>query len=203
MTEARTRPNVLVTVLRAVVVALVLSAEIYLIVLIGEAFNPANHFSYFTVLSNVLGAVVLGIGIFRPVPDVVRGAAATYLVVTFVVYGLLLRGVDVQTPSYANWVLHFVVPILVTLEWLLAPPARRLAVRDVAWWLVFPAVYLVYTLIRGPIVGWYPYPFLDPREQGYAAVAGWCVAVAVAIVAIGALVAWVGNVRGARGRVRA
>lgn len=187
-----------VRALRVAVVLLVVSAEIYLIRALGDAFTPSNHYSYFTVLSNVFGAAVLGIGVVRRVPDVVRGAATTYLATTGVVYALLLRGVDVQTPAYANWVLHVIVPILVVIEWVAVPPDRRLQVRDLAWWLVFPAVYCAYTLIRGPVVAWYPYPFLDPRELGYAVVAGWCLVVAVTVAGIGALVARVGAARRAR-----
>jgi hypothetical protein len=32
-------------------------------------------------------------------------------------------------------------------------------------------VWIVYTMIRGPIAGWYPYPFLDPANGGYGSVA--------------------------------
>jgi hypothetical protein len=33
--------------------------------------------------------------------------------------------------------------------------------------LIAPLAYGVYTLARGPIVGWYPYPFVDVTELGY------------------------------------
>lgn len=195
MAVTDSRRRLFVRVLRGAVVLLVVSAEVYLIRVLGEAFTPANHYSYFTVLSNVFGAAVLGVGIFRRVPDVVRGAAATYLATTGVVYALLLRGVDVQTPAYANVVLHVAVPVLVVLEWVAVPPERRLGARAVTWWLLFPALYCAYTLVRGPLVAWYPYPFLDPRDLGYGAVAGWCVVVAATVTVVGALVAWVGAAR--------
>jgi hypothetical protein len=31
---------------------------------------------------------------------------------------------------------------------------------------LYPLEYCGYSLIRGPIVGWYPYSFLDPVESG-------------------------------------
>ncbi len=37
-------------------------------------------------------------------------------------------------------------------------------------WLSLPGAFLAYSLIRGPIVNWYPYPFLDPGH-GYVPVA--------------------------------
>ena len=30
-----------------------------------------------------------------------------------------------------------------------------------------PVAWLAFTLVRGPIVEWYPYPFLDVNEHGY------------------------------------
>lgn len=56
-------------------------------------------------------------------------------------------------------------------DFLLAPGRRRL--RWAATWAstVFPALWAVYTLVRGELVGWYPYFFLDPAlVGGYRAV---------------------------------
>lgn len=168
---------------------LVLSAEVYLIVVLGDRFNLANHLGYFTVLSNIFAACVALLGVFRPVSAQIRGAAVLYMTTTGIVYAILLRGVDVQTPAYANWVLHVIVPILVVAEWLLAPERTRRA----SLWLSFPLAYLIYTLVRGPIVGWYPYPFLDPRPHGYGDVALTCVSVAVVLGALAFFVSWTGT----------
>jgi len=73
-------------------------------VALGERFRFVNHFSYFTVLSNVFAAVVALLGVFSPVSGQIRGAAVLYMTTTGIVYALLLRGIDVQTPAYANWV---------------------------------------------------------------------------------------------------
>ncbi|KJK45650.1 hypothetical protein UK23_25340 [Lentzea aerocolonigenes] len=175
--------------LRMAVFLLVLSAEVYLVIALGDRFRFTNHFSYFTVLSNVFAACVALLGVWRPVSSQIRGAAVLYMATTGIVYALLLRGVDVQTPAYANWVLHVVAPILVVVEWLLAPERTTRA-----WvWLSFPLAYVIYTLVRGPIVDWYPYPFLDPRAHGYGDVALTCVFVAVVITALAYAVSWVGT----------
>ncbi|MFJ8963921.1 Pr6Pr family membrane protein [Lentzea sp. NPDC102401] len=179
----------MIKLLRMAVFLLVLSAEVYLVVVLGDKFQPANHFSYFTVLSNVFAAVVALLGVFNPVSPQIRGAAVLYMGTTGIVYWLLLRGIDVQTPAYANWVLHTVVPILVVVEWLLAPEKTK------RWWiwLSFPLAYLVYTLVRGPIVGWYPYPFMDPRQNGYGEVLLTCVFVAVVFGVLAYVISWAGN----------
>lgn len=176
---------------------LVLSAEIYLIVALGDRFRFVNHFSYFTVLSNVFAACVALLGVFRPVSPQIRGAAVLYMTTTGIVYALLLRGIDVQTPAYANWVLHVIVPVLVVVEWLLAPERTTRA-----WiWLSFPLAYVTYTLIRGPIVDWYPYPFLDPRPHGYGEVLLSGVFVAVIIAVLAYAVSWIGAKLAQRSRV--
>ena len=54
-------------------------------------------------------------------------------------------------------------------------------------WQVFPLLYLIYVLVRGAIVGWYPYPFLDPAKvNGYGNVALY----ALGIMATFLLVSW-------------
>ncbi|GAC69611.1 hypothetical protein GS4_26_00590 [Gordonia soli NBRC 108243] len=54
-----------------------------------------------------------------------------------------------------------------TANWRILVRSRRLPERSWLSWLAIPFVYEIYTLIRGPIVDWYPYPFIDPRRQGY------------------------------------
>lgn len=185
--------------LRLLAVVLVVSAEGYIIGSLGPAFTPTNHFSYFTVLSNVFGAAVYGACLVGRVPDAVRGAATTYLITTGVVYALLLRDVDVQTPAYGNVALHVIMPVLAVVDWLAFPPSGRLGWRVVPAWLAFPVAYLGYTLMRGPLVGWYPYPFLDPRGPGgYGAVALSCVLVAAVIGATALGVRALGNARAGR-----
>ncbi|GGM82343.1 hypothetical protein GCM10011609_17890 [Lentzea pudingi] len=179
----------MIKLLRMAVFLLVLSAEMYLVVVLGDRFRPFDHFSFFTVLSNVFAAVVALLGVFNPVSAQIRGAAVLYMGTTGIVYWLLLRDIDVQTPAYANWVLHTIVPILVVAEWLLAAERTRRA-----WlWLSFPLAYLVYTLVRGPIVNWYPYPFMDPRTHGYGAVFLNCLVVTIVFVALAFAVSWAGN----------
>ncbi|MBK1785790.1 Pr6Pr family membrane protein [Prauserella cavernicola] len=188
------RPHLL-TLLRLAGFGLVVSAEVSLIVHLGARFDPVTHFGYFTVLSNVFAALVLLVGAFVPVPGPIRGAAVLYMVVTGIVYAVLLRGVDVGTPLYANQILHVVIPILVAVDWLADPPRARIALRTALWWLVFPLAYLAVTLVRGPILNWYPYPFLDPGQRGYGGVALMSLFVAVIFLVLTWLITTVGNAK--------
>ena len=62
-------------------------------------------------------------------------------------------------------------------DWLLEPPRARLTIRQGLLWLIFPVGWIAYTMIRGGLVGLYPYPFLDPANGGYATVALYCVGI--------------------------
>ncbi|HET9420566.1 MAG TPA: Pr6Pr family membrane protein [Nocardioides sp.] len=54
---------------------------------------------------------------------------------------------------------------------LVAGPRGRIDRADLGPFLVVPLVWLGYTLVRGAFVDWYPYPFVDVEEHGYAVVA--------------------------------
>jgi hypothetical protein len=145
------------------------------------AYQSVNFFFYFTVLSNiVLAAVLVGEAIDPSRLDrngVVRGATTLYMAVTGMVYAVLLRPIEADvglTDPWINYVLHSLAPSAAMIDWLLFPPGRKLG-RGALWaWLAFPAAYLVVTLIRGPLVDWYPYPFLNPDETaGYLGVAAY------------------------------
>jgi hypothetical protein len=86
---------------------------------------------------------------------------------------------------------------VVLADWFLAPPARPPRYADVPWLLVYPVAYAAYSLVRGRIVDWYPYPFLDPREDGYASLALSVAVVSLGVVAMAfALVRFTPSLRG-------
>ena len=168
--------------------------------------NPVNYFSYFTIESNLIGVAVFLIGAATwraartSTMELVRGGAVVYLTITFVVFALLLSGTDVDTAiPWVDTVLHKIFPIVVIVDWLVDPPIARLTVRESLIWLIYPLVWVVYTVIRGAIAGWYPYPFLNPANGGYASVALYVVAILVFGSLVSATVASGGNaLRGRR-----
>jgi hypothetical protein len=168
----------------------------------GPGVSDADYFSYFTVLSNLFAAAMLLHGALRPARErsgtveLLRGAAVVYILTTGIVYLLLLSG---HAPAYpwVNAILHYLMPVAMTLDWLLDPPRVRLDLaRTVVLWMAFPFLYILYTLTRGAIVDWYPYLFVNPhRGGGYLLVAGDCLAVGIGIIALIAATTWAGNRR--------
>lgn len=171
-------------------------------------FDPVNFFSYFTVLSNLWGAALFLFG--APLSrnqrslafELLRGAAVVYLTVTFVVFALLLSGTDVDLAlPWVDTVLHRLFPVVIVIDWLVDPPARRIGAGQSLAWLSFPAAWIVYTLIRGALTARYPYPFLDPANGGYATVAVYCVAILVLLVVVSLIVWAAGDLRRRQGSV--
>jgi hypothetical protein len=160
-----------------------------------------DFFSYFTILSNTAGVVVLLAGGTRyflgrgPLPGQLRGALALYMTITGLIYAVLLAGYHLPLAlPWVNDVLHRLMPAVFLADWLLLPPGRRISYRSALGWLVFPLVYLVYTLARGPSAHWYPYPFLDPgRPRGYGRVAVACAMIGLLFAGVAAVLVWAGN----------
>ncbi|WP_051247509.1 Pr6Pr family membrane protein [Nocardioides halotolerans] len=128
--------------------------------------------SYFTIQSNLLVAVVTVQLARDPLRDgawwrVLRLAAVSGILVTGVVHFILLRPLlDLDgADRVADTLLHQVVPVLAVVGWAVFGPRPRIESRDVAWTLVWPLAWLVWTLVVGGLSGWYPYPFLDHRED--------------------------------------
>jgi hypothetical protein len=162
---------------------------------------PFNFFSYFTIDSNLITIAVLLIGAARwrsarsATFELVRGEAVLCMTVTFLVFAVLLSNTDVDTAiPWVNSVVHEILPIVIVLDWLIDPPVDALTFRRGLWLLAFPIAWLVYTLIRGPLAGWYPYPFLDPANGGYGTVALYSLAIAVLGVVLVGLVVWLAGV---------
>ena len=166
---------------------------------------------YFTIQSNV------GYGIFaawaafrgRDTPPALKGAVTLYVAITGLVYHLVLANpasgfamgpVHRALPeAVGNQLLHTVVPLMAVLDWLLFDPRGRFRRRHALYWLAFPLGYLAFALIRGLVVGRYPYPFIDVTELGYGGVsvssAGFAVAFWILGLFLVAIDRWGGRLR--------
>jgi hypothetical protein len=131
--------------------------------------------SYFTIQSNLLVAMSVGLLALRPDRDgpawrVLRLDGLFGITVTFVTYAVLLaplhdpHGITALT----NAGLHYVVPIMTILGWLAFGPRPRITENTIVLALIWPALYVGYTLIHGALSDWYPYPFIDVTHLGYA-----------------------------------
>jgi hypothetical protein len=151
-------------------------------------------FCFFTVQSNLaVGAVSLLTAIRPDRPatafHVWRLVALVCILITGLVYHLVLArdgGHPTGAGAFANALVHTVVPIGYPLGWLIFGPRGLLTGRHIRLAVIPPVVWLVYTFARGPIVRWYPYPFLDVIRIGYAKSLLHCGFVALLFLALAA-----------------
>src|SRR5690606_27196436 len=135
-----------------------------------------NFFAYLTVQSNCAFAVLLliaGIVAFRRDRDprwltIALALTLTWTITCGIAFALIvwqagLRGIRIDVP-WSDQLLHFWLPGLAVAGWTLAPGHLR-----VPWWVVpvapiYPLLWGLGAMWRGPQVGWYPYYFLDLRQ---------------------------------------
>lgn len=145
----------------------------------NNVFRPWEYFSYFTIQTSLIAIVTLSVaGWFAwtgrtetRVLNIVRLCTVTFTVVVTLVYNLLLRGLpdaaadgDYVWPVLPNEILHVWAAIFMLIDWILSSRRINLRVRTIFWVLVFPLVWLVYSIIRGLLVDWWPYWFINPNE---------------------------------------
>ena len=142
--------------------------------LLGRVFD---YFTYFTLWSNILVAIVMLMLFARPDRDsfwfrVLRLDSVLMIVVTGIIYNVVLaataknQGLEVWT----NFFLHILTPLWTFVVWLIAGPRGWISWRIIAASLILPIIWLVFALVRGAFIGAYPYGFLDVATYGYGTV---------------------------------
>ena len=141
----------------------------------GTAARMADMASYFTEWSNVLVAIVFALLAARTdgrgrLLRVLLFDALLMIIVTGVVYNAILapagpprHGLDLVATTLE----HTVTPILALVVWAWVGPRRWLDRRLILPTLVIPIVWIAYSLVRGAIVGAYPYGFMNVVHLGY------------------------------------
>jgi hypothetical protein len=167
---------------------------------------------YFTIITNLFVALVLSLPstgvkirciawLGRPS---VRGCAVTACLLVAIAYHFLLREhwspQGAQRVSYV--ILHYVIPAGVLLHWLLERPCTPLPWTLPLRWCAYPFIYLGYAMVRGEIIGIYPYPFIDVGVIGYPQAILNAFVLIFAFLFLGYFVLWISR-RGGRGQVAA
>ncbi|MDQ6702595.1 MAG: Pr6Pr family membrane protein [Pseudomonadota bacterium] len=137
-----------------------------------------DYFSFFTIETNLLVALVLTIFCARPQAErfltrpSVKSALVVYIIIVGVVYAVLLRNLwhPHGLQLLADLLLHDAIPFLYPFYWLAFLSKGSLRWSDPAWWLVYPVLYFLYSMLRGAAFGTYLYPFFDAAQLGFARV---------------------------------
>jgi len=146
---------------------------------INDVFRPWEYFSYFTIQTSLLAIVTLSAAGWYAwtgrtetrVMNIVRLSTVTFTIVVTLVYNMLLRGLpdaaedgNYVWPILPNEILHVWAAVFMLIDWILSSRRINLRIRTIFWVLVFPLAWLVYSIIRGLMVDWWPYWFINPNE---------------------------------------
>ena len=166
----------------------------------GGIDTPLERFldwiTYFTILSNILVAVVVTLLAVRPglfirqdgvgvLWRTLRLDGLLMITITGIVYNLLLAtGGKSGWDLVSNTMLHMVTPLVTLIVWIIAGPRGLVTARVIGLSLLLPLLWAAFALIRGGIVGAYPYPFLDVSSNGLASVLTFILAIVIVAVCL-------------------
>jgi hypothetical protein len=192
----------------------------YEYVLLFPTFAAYNVFTYFTVQSAIAAVVAFVLGAivaFRQDRDpqwldIFRALVTTYILVSGIVFLTIViqsssRDYSMEVP-WPSQLLHFYIPTIALLDWLTDTGKARLSWRILRWILPYPIAWGIFTLVRGSMLGWYPYFFLDPAQvSGPLETLFYCLIAVALFLGIAALLvatsrlSWKPRARGATGSV--
>lgn len=135
---------------------------------IGTPSGRWHLFIYFTIQSNLLIAFLAILGVYGLYHKtwylLFRTGVTLNILITFLGFHFLLSKLyhPVGMAALANLLLHYVVPALALLNWLILVQTKRLTYGYIAAGFVYPAIYLISSLVRGALTDDYPYWFIRP-----------------------------------------
>lgn len=135
--------------------------------------EPSISITKFTIHSNIIVTIIFVVSTYTlsvkkkesRMLDLCKNAALIYMMVVLATYHFILSsggeysGIRVIT----NFTLHYVIPILVLLNWMIFEEKKWYSYKLIIAWLAFPILYGGVSLLRGMYDGFYPYFFLNPN----------------------------------------
>ena len=101
-----------------------------------------------------------------------HGAVTLYITVTFVIFALILQPLIALEYGIAsvfeigNLMCHYIIPILMIVEWSLTHNDDEYKRKWALYWLIYPYIYLMYSIIIELTTGVYFYFFISIKEYG-------------------------------------
>jgi hypothetical protein len=136
-----------------------------------------RFFSFFTITTNTIvffcSALLLFGGklkantFFRK--STTLTAITVYILIVGIVFNLLLRStLNLQGHHLiVSEIFHTVVPVLFFVFWLFFVSPEKISFKVISSWLIYPIIYIIYTLFHGLATEFYPYPFIDATQLGF------------------------------------
>ncbi|GLQ51689.1 hypothetical protein GCM10010872_31380 [Dyella flava] len=160
------------------------------------------YFGYFTILTNLLVCLAVTWPLLAPnsgpgryfARPIVTGWVTASIAFVGIAYYVLLR--HVWQPQglrlLADVLLHYVSPALCVIYSLIVLRGSALRWTAPLWWSIYLLIYFAYALLRGALIGSYPYGFIDASALGYAVAVrnGFLLLIAFLLLAYLLMLAW-------------
>ena len=162
--------------------------------------------TYYTLLSNILVVGMSYYLLFRMVKDFdnmmqdstllrVKGALTMGILLTFLVYHFMLAPFADASKLFRleNFLVHYIVPILFLLDWLILDKRGVYKAKDAFYWTLLPLGYSIFALIKGYVFqieipgqenSPYPYFFLNIDRFGFLGVMKFILGISIAYLAM-------------------
>ncbi|WPO77759.1 Pr6Pr family membrane protein [Flavobacterium sp. KACC 22761] len=171
--------------------------------------TTVRFFSFFTILTNSIVFLWSALFLFGGKSNIKSffskcatiTAITVYILIVGIVFNLLLRSVAHLEGQHriVSEIFHTVVPVLFFVYWLLYVNPEKISFKVISFWLIYPIIYMIYTLCHGMLTNFYPYPFVDVTKIGLekAIINGFFVL--VAFVVLSCILIFISNKRSKNG----
>ncbi|MEI6312437.1 MAG: Pr6Pr family membrane protein [Bacteroidota bacterium] len=162
-----------------------------------------NHFSFFTILTNLLVGIFFTSQIFSSNnkwnqffsnPNIAT-SITVYISLVGLIFNLLLR--KTYHPSgiegVNNNLLHVIIPLATIYYWYMCIRKERIKYESIYYWIIYPLCYVVYILVKGYFMHFYQYPFFDVDKLGYEKVILMALCQLVVLSIMSAIYIWINN----------
>lgn len=172
--------------------------------IVADRFRPTEYFVFFSIDSSIFAGVVGLVGAWVLLSgkqeterlQTIRLVATVSMIIVGVVYHALLGDSAVDPADYGyewpvipNLVIHTWAPIAVAIDYLVSVRGSVPKWRKALWVIVYPLVWLTFSVIRGLMDNWWPYWFINPNSEiGVSGMITYILIIASAFIVLGFVV---------------
>lgn len=164
-----------------------------------------RFFSFFTVLTNSIVAICAGVLLFGKKyriynffhKNTTMTAITVYIVIVGLVYNILLRHLQTLEGMHriTTEIFHNVVPLLFIVYWAFFVSKQNMPWKSIFVWLIYPLIYVVFTLLHGEFTNFYPYPFINIDKLGFIKAMQNAIFVIIAFIILSSVLIGIGKIK--------
>jgi len=172
--------------------------------IVADRFRPTEYFVFFSIDSSIFAGAVGLVGAWVLLSgkketerlQTIRLVATVSMIIVGVVYHALLgdsavdpADIGYEWPVIPNLVIHTWAPIAVAIDYLISVRGSVPKWRKALWVVVYPLVWLTFSVVRGLLDNWWPYWFINPNSEiGVSGMITYILIIASAFIILGFVV---------------